>query len=54
MRNVPYIDLIGQHAGIKDEILDAVSSVIDKADFILGSEVQKFEKNISSRAASLA
>jgi dTDP-4-amino-4,6-dideoxygalactose transaminase len=40
---VPYVDLAGQHAGLKAELLEAVGAVIDRGDFILGREVAQFE-----------
>lgn len=40
---VPYVDIAGQHAPIRDEILRAVARVIDHGQFILGSEVEEFE-----------
>src|SRR3990172_6280399 len=47
MRNIPYIDLRRQHVPIKDEILRAVGRVIDSAGFILGEEVERFERKIA-------
>jgi len=44
---IPYVDLIGQHAPIKDELLQAVGSVIDNGKFILGSEVNEFEEQFA-------
>jgi dTDP-4-amino-4,6-dideoxygalactose transaminase len=45
--NVPYVDLAGQHTAIKDELLRAVSSVLDSGKFILGREVQEFEEKFA-------
>lgn len=47
MRDIPYVNLKRQHAVIKDEILEAVSNVINHANFILGEEVTRFEENIA-------
>ncbi len=47
MRTVPYINLKTQHAELKDELLAAISRVLESADFVLGSEVEKFEKTIA-------
>lgn len=47
MRNIPYVDLRRQHVPIKDEILRAVGRVIDSAGFILGEEVERFERKIA-------
>jgi dTDP-4-amino-4,6-dideoxygalactose transaminase len=40
---VPYVDIAGQHAPLKDELLEAVGRVIDSGHFILGPEVEAFE-----------
>ncbi len=47
MKSVPYVDLALQHQAIKNEILAAVSQVLDCGDFILGKEVEIFEKNLA-------
>jgi dTDP-4-amino-4,6-dideoxygalactose transaminase len=48
MRNVPYLNLKAQHAELKGELLAAVGRVLDSAEFVLGSEVEKFERAIAS------
>lgn len=40
---IPYVDLVGQHAPLKQEILAAVARVLDHGQFILGEEVAEFE-----------
>lgn len=40
---IPYVNLAGQHAPIKDELMEAVGRVIDHGKFILGDEVTEFE-----------
>ncbi len=40
---VPYIDLAGQHARIKDELMSAIETVLLKGQFILGEVLQQFE-----------
>lgn len=45
---IPYLDLRRQYESIKNEIDDAISSVFKSGIFILGENVQKFEKNFSS------
>lgn len=40
---VPYVDIAGQHRRIKDELLAAVSDVIESGQFILGPAVTAFE-----------
>jgi len=47
MRNIPYINLKGQHAALKNELLEAIGGVLDSADFILGKEVEAFEQTIA-------
>lgn len=47
MRHIPYLDLRRQHAAIKGELLQAISAVIDSADFILGKAVMEFEENLA-------
>lgn len=44
---VPYVDLVAQHAPIKDELLAAVGNVIDHSQFILGHEVAEFERRFA-------
>lgn len=44
---VPYVDLISQHAPIKEELLAAVGKVIDQGQFVLGKQVQEFERRFA-------
>ncbi len=44
---VPYVDLSRQHASIKDELLAAVARVIDRGDFVLGADVEIFEREFA-------
>lgn len=46
-RFIRYVDLSLQHQAIKEEILKAISQVIDSGIFILGETVEAFEKNFS-------
>jgi dTDP-4-amino-4,6-dideoxygalactose transaminase len=41
---VSYFDLKAQYAGLRDEIREALDGVCQNASFILGEEVQKFER----------
>jgi len=41
--SVPYVDLVSQHAEMKEELLDAIGAVLDHGKFILGQEVEEFE-----------
>lgn len=40
---VPYVDLVAQHAAIKDELLEAARRVFEHGQFILGPEVKELE-----------
>jgi dTDP-4-amino-4,6-dideoxygalactose transaminase len=41
---IPYVDLAAQHALLKSELLAAASRVFDHGQFILGPEVDEFER----------
>jgi dTDP-4-amino-4,6-dideoxygalactose transaminase len=43
----PFLDLRAQYASIRREVLEAVTSVLDDQHFILGPQVEAFEKEIS-------
>ena len=45
---VPLLDLHGQMAPLRNEILAAVTEVIDSTQYILGPKVEQFEKNIAA------
>lgn len=47
VRNFPFLDLKAQFAGIREEIIDAVVRVLDSQHFILGPEVEAFEKEVA-------
>jgi dTDP-4-amino-4,6-dideoxygalactose transaminase len=40
---VPFVDLAPQHAGLADELREAIETVASRADFILGDDVAGFE-----------
>lgn len=40
---VPYVDLVAQHAAIKEELLEAARRVFEHGQFILGPEVKELE-----------
>ena len=44
---VPFLNLGRLHSTIRDELLDALSQVIDSGEFILGSKVEQFEVNFA-------
>ena len=45
---VPMVDMLAGYPPIKDEIETAVKTVFNKANFILGEEVAKFEKEFAA------
>jgi len=45
---VPYFDLKVQYAGVREEILAALDRVGKRAGFILGQEVEEFEKEFAA------
>lgn len=49
---IPYLDLRPQHDSIKKEILAAIEQAIDSSNFVLGPEVEAFEKEFSTYSGS--
>ena len=47
-QSIPLVDLKKQYRSIKTEIDEAIQRVLDSQQFILGSEVSEFEKEIST------
>jgi len=45
---VPLVDLWAQYTTIKNEVDEAISKVISRSDFILGSEVKCFEEEMAT------
>ena len=45
---VPLLDLKAQYAGIKDEVLNAVSEVLDSQVCILGPKVVELERQVAA------
>src|ERR1700733_16167756 len=45
---VPYLDLRAQYRGIKAEIDAAIAGVLDSCQFVLGSEVVRFEQEFAA------
>src|SRR4030066_1498269 len=45
---IPLVDLKAQYLSIKDEIDQAINKVINSSQFILGSEVDAFEKEMAA------
>lgn len=44
---IPYVNIASQHRSIKSELLGAMANVIDHGKFILGGEVEEFEKRFA-------
>ncbi|MGO4716390.1 DegT/DnrJ/EryC1/StrS family aminotransferase [Bradyrhizobium sp. 2TAF24] len=47
MTKVPFLDLTVQHRAIRDDLVAAATSVIDSGWYILGNEVQAFEREFA-------
>ena len=45
--NIPFLDLKAQFAEIRDELVDAVTGVLESQHFILGPEVEALEREIA-------
>ena len=45
----PYLDLKAQFSTIREEVLEAVTRVMESQHFILGSEVEQFEEEMAAR-----
>jgi len=45
--SVPFVDIGGQHAAIKEELLEAMGRVIDSGMYVLGQEVDEFERQFA-------
>lgn len=47
--SVPFVDIAGQHVAMKDELLRAAESVVAAGQFILGEQVDEFERAFAER-----
>ena len=47
-RSLPFLDLKAQFAGIREEIFAAIAGVLESQHFILGPEVEAFEREMSA------
>lgn len=45
--NIPFVDLVTQYHSISGEIQEAMIKVVEKGDFILGKELELFEKEFA-------
>lgn len=50
--NIPFLDLVGLHAGIKDELTAVFADVVETASFIGGPIVQRFENDFAEYCAT--
>src|SRR5581483_4427591 len=48
---MPFLDLKGQYGGIRQEVMEAVTRVLESQHFILGPEVEALEKEIGALTA---
>ena len=46
--HVPFVDLQAHHAAIRGDVERAVRALLDRGDFILGGEVERFEAEYAS------
>jgi dTDP-4-amino-4,6-dideoxygalactose transaminase len=46
--NIPLIDLTIQHRNLREEINAAIQGVLDRADFVLGQDVNKLEEEFAA------
>jgi dTDP-4-amino-4,6-dideoxygalactose transaminase len=51
-RQIPYVNIAGQHAKLKSELLAAIGKVVDHGQFILGPEVKMFETRFAKLCGS--
>ena len=51
--NVRYCDLPAQHRTIKSELVQAIDRVLESGDFILGEEVEAFERDFAAYIGTL-
>jgi dTDP-4-amino-4,6-dideoxygalactose transaminase len=47
--HVPLLDLTLQYAAIRDDVMAAIARVCDRQQFILGAEVEAFEREVAAR-----
>ena len=47
-KQVPLLNLQAQHKAIRDEVLAAITRVVDSQKFILGEDVAKLEEEIAA------
>jgi dTDP-4-amino-4,6-dideoxygalactose transaminase len=47
--SIPFVDIAGQHSVLKDELLRATDEVLTAGQFILGKQVEEFERVFADR-----
>ena len=47
--SVPFVDIAGQHVALKDELVRATEQVLASGQFILGPQVEEFERAFAER-----
>jgi len=52
LKSIPLLDLHAQYMSIKQEVDEAITRVIEKSDFILGSELESFESEFAAYCGS--
>ena len=52
MSGVPWLDLKGQYASIRDEVRAAIDEVLESQHFILGPKVEALERAIAERCGT--
>jgi len=52
LATIPFLDLKAQFEEIRGEVIDAVAGVLESQHFILGPEVERFEKDIAEYVGS--
>ncbi len=50
----PFLDLTAQFASIRDEVISAITRVMESQQFIMGREVQEFENQMAARVGTHA
>src|SRR5258706_1369254 len=45
---IPFLDLQAQYAAIRDDVRQSVDRVLENQNFILGEEVERFEKAVAA------
>ena len=49
--NVPLLDLVAQHGPLRDEVVPAMLAVVERQQFIMGSEVPELEAAVARLSA---